>query len=86
MTNNTIRYINDTKARVTKSFAKQAVIFGTAEYKLWKEYRADFPDAQMYTKGIKKNPDKKTYKNLTYANMERFFKQQPLSGIYNYQA
>lgn len=73
---NTIIYINDTEAQVTKAFAKQARIFGTPEYKLWKEYRKDFPEAQMVTKTIKKNASKRTYKNLTYANMERFLKSQ----------
>ena len=73
---NTIIYINDTEAQVTKAFAKQARIFGTPEYKLWKEYRKDFPEAQMVTKTIKKNATKRTYKNLTYVNMERFLKSQ----------
>ena len=73
---NTIIYINDTEAQVTKAFAKQARIFGTPEYKLWKEYRKDFPEAQMVTKTIKKNASKRTYKNLTYVNMERFLKSQ----------
>ena len=73
---NAIIYINDTEAQVTKAFAKQARIFGTSEYKLWKEYRKDFPEAQMVTKTIKKNASKRTYKNLTYANMERFLKSQ----------
>ena len=73
---NAIIYINDTEAQVTKAFAKQARIFGTPEYKLWKEYRKDFPEAQMVTKTIKKNASKRTYKNLTYANMEWFLKSQ----------
>ena len=73
---NTIIYINDTEAQVTKAFAKQARIFGTPEYKFWKEYRKDFPEAQMVTKTIKKNATKRTYKNLTYVNMERFLKSQ----------
>lgn len=76
MTKNTIRYITDTEAQVTKAFAKQAVIFGTDEYKLWKAYREDFPAAKMITKSIKKNPNKKTTKNLTYDNMRAFIKEQ----------
>lgn len=64
--------IDDTTAQVTKAFEKQARIFGTDEYKLWKAYREDFPGAKMVTKSIKKNANKKTYKNLTYANMELF--------------
>ena len=74
--NNTIRYINDNQALVTKAFEKQARIFGTEEYKLWKAYREDFPAAKMVTKTINKNPNKKSYKNLTYANMELFITEQ----------
>ena len=73
-----IKMISETEAQVTKAFAKNAVIFGTSEYKLWKEYRKDFPNAKMVTKTIKKNPEKKTYKNLTYKNMELFIKVQPV--------
>ncbi|MBD8968171.1 MAG: hypothetical protein EGR88_04105 [Ruminococcus sp. SR1/5] len=73
-----IKMMSETEAQVTKAFAKNAVIFGTSEYKLWKEYRKDFPNAKMVTKTIKKNPEKKTYKNLTYKNMELFIKVQPV--------
>lgn len=73
-----IKMMSETEAQVTKAFAKNAVIFGTDEYKLWKEYRKDFPNAKMVTKTIKKNPEKKTYKNLTYKNMELFIKVQPV--------
>lgn len=76
MTKNAIRYINDNEAQVTKAFAKQAVIFGTDEYKLWKAYREDFPTAKMIAKSIKKNPNKKTTKNLTYDNMRAYIKEQ----------
>ena len=76
MKKNAIVTIDDTTAQVTKAFEKQARIFGTDEYKLWKAYRADFPGAKMVTKTIKKNANKRTYKNLTYGNMERFFQSQ----------
>jgi len=76
MTKNAIRYINDNEAQVTKAFAKQAVIFGTDEYKLWKAYHEDFPTAKMIAKSIKKNPNKKTTKNLTYDNMRAYIKEQ----------
>lgn len=72
MKKNSILYIDDTTAQVTKAFEKQARIFGTDEFKLWREYKKEFPNATMTTKTIKKNPDKKSYKNLTYANMELF--------------
>ena len=76
MKKNAIIYIDDTTAQVSKAFEKQALIFGTEEYKLWKAYREDFPAAKMVTKTIKKNPNKKSYKNLTYANMELFITEQ----------
>ena len=76
MKKNAIIYIYDTTAQVTKAFEKQARIFGTEEYKVWKAYREDFPAAKMVTKTIKKNPNKKSYKNLTYANMELFITEQ----------
>lgn len=77
MKKNAIIYIDDTHAQVTKAFEKQARIFGTPEYREWRAYRQDFPSAQMVTKTIKKNTSKRTYKNLTYANMERFLNMQP---------
>ena len=41
--NTSIRFIDDTHAQVTKTFQKKAVIFGTAEFKLWREYSNGAP-------------------------------------------
>ena len=71
----TINFENN-EAVVTKAFAKAATIFGTEEYKMWKECREQNPGIKMTCKTIKKNPDKKSYKNLTYANMKLFIKLQ----------
>ena len=77
MKKNEIIYVNDTTAMVTKAFEKKACIFGTEEFKLWREYKKEFPKAQMTTKIIKKNPNKRTStKNMTYDNMEIFISQQ----------
>ena len=76
MKNMKIEVINETTARVTKAFEKNARIFGTPEYKLWREYLKEFPNATMTTKTIKKNADKKTYRNMTYKNMELFIEAQ----------
>ena len=76
-TKNAPRFINDTQVKVTKEFAKNARIFGTAEYKLWKEIRQDCPNAEMVTKVIKKNPNKTVdTKNMTYENMALFIREQ----------
>lgn len=74
---NAVRYIDDNTALVTKDFMKKASIFGTEEFKTWREYKAIFPDAVMKTKTIKKNPDKKNItKNMTYENMAAFIREQ----------
>ena len=72
-----IRYIDDNTAQVTKAFEKKACIFGTEEFKLWREYKAMFPNAQMVTKSIKKNPNQKNRRNMTFKNMEEYIKTQP---------
>ena len=47
---NAPRFVDDTHVCVTKSFAKNARIFGTTEYKMWRAIKADCPDAEMVTK------------------------------------
>ena len=71
------RFVDDTHVLVTKEFAKNARIFGTAEYKLWKEIRRDCEEAVMVTKTIKKNPNKKNdTKNMTYERMAIYIREQ----------
>ena len=71
------RFVDDAHVLVTKEFAKNAKIFGTAEYKLWKEIRRDCEEAVMVTKTIKKNPDKKnSTKNMTYERMAIYIREQ----------
>ena len=67
-TRNAIIYINDEKARVTKAFEKKACVFGTEEFKLWREYLAFCPNAKMTTKSIKKNENQKRRRNKKYEN------------------
>ena len=71
------KFVDDTHVLVTKEFAKNARIFGTPEYKLWKEIRLDCPEAEMVLKSIKKNPDKKNdTKNMTYERMAIYIREQ----------
>lgn len=77
MTNMTIVYVNENTAQVTKAFMKKANTFGTDEFMRWREYKAMFPNAKMVTKTIKKNPEKKTTRNLTYSNMKEFLSTLP---------
>ena len=71
------RFIDENHVLVTKEFAKNAMIFGTADYKTWREIKQDRPDAQMVTKTIKKNPNKKNdTKNMTYERMAIYIREQ----------
>ena len=77
MQKNAPRFVSENEVQVTKEFAKNARIFGTPEYKMWKEIRLDCPDAKMVLKSIKKNPNKKTStKNMTYERMAIYIRQQ----------
>ena len=77
MKKNQIVCVDEKTALVTKTFKKNACIFGTDEFKLWREYKKEFPDAVMTTKDIKKNPDKKTRRNLTFKNIVEYINTYP---------
>ena len=69
----TVKVINN-EIIASKTFFNKAQNFGTREYEILKQVRQDYPNAQIRVKQIKKNPDKESYRNLTYKNMEIFFK------------
>ena len=74
---NAPKFVDDTHVQVTKEFAKNARIFGTPEYKMWRAIKLDYPEAEMVTKSIKKNPNKQTStKNMTYEHMAIYIRQQ----------
>ena len=78
----TPKFVDDTHVQVTKEFAKNARIFGTAEYKLWKAIKADCPAAEMVMKSIKKNPNKRNdTKNMTYERMAIYIREQDDAAI-----
>lgn len=77
MKKNTIIILDATHAQVTKSFEKQARIFGTPEYREWRAFLAENPGTEMVTKIIKKAKDKKNdAKNRTYDKMAEYISQQ----------
>lgn len=76
MTKTMIKIMENNKAQVSKTFAKNAKIYGTDEYRMWREFKAENPEYVMVVKTIKKNPDKRTNKNLKYDNMRMFIKEQ----------
>ena len=71
------KFVGENRVQVTREFAKNAMIFGTPEYKLWREIKADCPAAEMVHKTIKKNPNKRTStKNMTYEHMAIYICEQ----------
>lgn len=77
MKKNTIIILDATHAQVTKTFEKQARIFGTPEYREWRAFLAENPGSEMVTKTIKKAKDKKNdAKNRTYKKMAEYISQQ----------
>ena len=77
MMKNAPMFVDDTHVLVTKTFAKNARIFGTPEYEMWKEIKEDCKGAVMVTKSIKKNPGKRTStKNMTYKHMAIYISRQ----------
>ena len=71
------KFIDPTHVQVTREFAKNAMIFGTPEYKLWREIKKDCESAEMVLKSIKKNPGKRTStKNMTYERMAMYIRAQ----------
>ncbi len=76
MTKTNITFNADyTVATVSKSFMKKAHIYGTKEFDELRKVLADFPQISIKEREIKKNPDKESYKNLTYENMIAYMKE-----------
>ena len=79
---NAPRFVDANHVLVTREFAKNARIFGTPEYKLWREICKDCEKAEMVTKTIKKNPDKKNdTKNMTYERMAIYIREQENAAV-----
>ena len=55
-----------------KTFAKRASIVGSEEYRLLQEARQDYKTYAVTQRKIKKNPNKESYRGLTYAYMEEY--------------
>lgn len=77
MMKNAPKMVAKDRFQVTKAFSKNAMIFGTPEYKVWREVLHDHPNAKMVCKKIKKKANKNTTtKNMTYEHMALYIRQQ----------
>ena len=59
---------------LTREFQKLASDVRSDEYSTLQRVRKDYPDFSVGTRAIKKNPNKNTYKNLTYSYMEKYIR------------
>lgn len=57
-----------------RTFAKNAQIVGSNEYRLLQEARASYPNYTVMLRQIKKNSAKECYKGLTYEYMEDYIR------------
>ncbi len=59
---------------ITRDFQKLASDVRSEEYATLQRVRQDYPEFSVGTRCIRKNPNKKTYKNLTYEYMETYIR------------
>lgn len=57
------------KLIMDKTFAKNAEIVGSAEYNMLQRARNDYEGYTVITRQIKRNPNKESYRGLTYQYM-----------------
>ena len=74
---NTLK-IDFTKEQIImdRTFAQKVTDTSSAEYRHLQEVRRDYPDYKVVLRKIKKNPNKETYKGLTYEYMRNYILTQ----------
>ena len=74
---NTLRFDHDARCIVMdRTFYKNSSNIHFEEYAMLQRARQDYPTYTPVIKRIKRNPNKETYKGLTYAYMERYIATQ----------
>ena len=76
-----VKVLNENEVQVTKAFAKAASYYGTPEFEVWQDVKKRFPMAKMVFKMIKRNPDKRTNRNMTYANMAAYIRERKDAAV-----
>ena len=70
---NTLRFDHDARCIVMdRTFYKNSSNIRFEEYAMLQRARQDYPTYTPVIKHIKRNPNKETYRGLTYAYMERY--------------
>ena len=71
---------NGKKIVMDRTFAKNCTNTNSDEYAQLQSVRRDYPDFTVVTKTIKRNPEKETYKGLTYEYMEKYISSHDEDG------
>ena len=76
MKKNEMRFLEGNEVLVTRAFEKKAKIYGSEEFKKWRELKREFPEAEMVTKAKREDNRKVKTKNMKYKNMEAYILEQ----------
>lgn len=68
-----------------KTFEKRARIVGSEEYSMLQNARRDYPTFKVSTRTIKRNPNKESYRGLTYDYIEEYIQSHDASKMAEYQ-
>ena len=68
-----------------KTFEKRARIVGSEEYNTLQNARRDYPTFIVTTRTIKRNPQKESYRGLTYEYMEEYILSHDASKMTEYK-
>lgn len=63
---------NNKKIIMDRTFAQLCTDTNSDEYEKLQRVRRDYPDYEVVARQIRRNPNKETYKGLTYAYMENY--------------
>ena len=65
---------------ISKSFARASMAINSEEYKALSKVRETYGEYSIIQREIKKNPQKESYRGLTYAYMEHYILTHDKSG------
>ena len=68
-----------------RAFAKASEIVGSAEYNMLQTARRDYPAFTVVQRTIKRNPNKESYKGLTYEYIENYIESHCSEKLAEYR-
>ena len=72
MTNRLLVDSENRRLIMDKTFARNAQIVGSVEYDMLQRARSDYATYSVVTRQIKRNPNKESYRGLTYQYIRKY--------------